>query len=390
MSDFTHLDQLLKKFAQSTVPGCGCAVAQKGKILYEGYYGMADLEGGRATQPDTEYRQYSLTKVSIFTACMMLFERGLFLLNDPLYAYFPEYRRTKKFLTSANGGVRIVDTEHPILVKHVLSMSCGLPYGRANAPYSVNPTQEAMNRMETELGKGPYTLREEIRRAAEVPVAFEPGTHFLYGFGSELAAGLIEVVTGKRIWDAMDELLFHPLGMKNTGMHYFGDVQKRLAVLYTPKETGFAASANDTDMDRRNRPGSENEGGCPRLFSTVPDYIILTQMLANGGMFRGEHFMGRKTIDLMRANQLTLEALKDFRGPYLDGYGYGCGVRTLMEQAPGCSASVGEFGWTGAAGTYCSVDPAEGVSVVYMHNMMPNQELYHHHRVRNAAYGGID
>jgi len=393
MGIFKKMDALLSSMAGKYASGMGCAIARNGEMLYEGYFGLADEQTGRKIDRDTTYRQYSLTKIAIYTACMMLFEQGHFLLNEPLYEYFPEWKDTKKFIRLPNGHIDAVPVEKPILVKDIMRMTCGLPYGRAGAPDSADPTQQAMNRMETQLAKeGPFTLREEIRRASQVPIAFEPGTHFLYGFGSELAAGLVEVITGKRIWEALDEMLFKPLEMKSTGMHYFGDAKDRLAVMYDLLPDGTRrVSTMAQRMDSKSTGRPEDEAGCPRLFSTVPDFINLSQMLANGGMFKGEQIMGRKTIDLMRANQLTPEGLKDFRNEYLDGYGYGLGVRTLMSLAEGnCNSAIGEFGWTGGSGTWVSMDPSTGVSVVYMHQLAPNMEYYHHLRVRACAYGCID
>ena len=113
------------------------------------------------------------------------------------------------------------------------------------------------------------------------------------------------------------------------------------------------------------------------------------QMLANGGCYGGERIMGRKTIDLMRSNCLTDAMIReDFTTPYLAGYGYGYGVRTLLDRYAGQhNGSPGAFGWTGGSGTWAEADPAEGVSIVYMHNLQPNLEEYHHLRMRATAYG---
>ena len=119
------------------------------------------------------------------------------------------------------------------------------------------------------------------------------------------------------------------------------------------------------------------------------DYIAFTQMLACGGVYKGERIIGRKTIDLMRTNQLNDQQLKDFYSPYLEGYGYGLGVRTLLKPAAGVNASPGEFGWTRMLGTYVSIDPSEKLSIVYMHNLVPNKEAYIHPRIRNIVYGSL-
>ena len=116
------------------------------------------------------------------------------------------------------------------------------------------------------------------------------------------------------------------------------------------------------------------------------------QMLANGGVYNGERIMGRKTIDLMRTNTLTETMIReDFSNTYLAGYGYGYGVRTLLDKAAGNhNGSLGAFGWTGGSGTWAEADPSEGVSIVYMHNLQPNFEEYHHLRMRAAAYGFLE
>lgn len=388
MADFSHLDALLEDFVKHGPAGCGCAVAQRGKILYEGYHGYADIASGRKIDRDTVYRQYSMTKLAIYTACMMLMEQGKLLLQDPISSFFPEWEKMRKFVKGEDGTVRVEPLQNPIRVEHVMNMSCGLPYGHFP---DGTPTGERLHEVTRALRERPggYTLREEIRAVSQVPVAFEPGTHWLYGFGSELAAGIVETVTGKPIHEALAEMIFRPLGMESTGMIYFGDIEKRLATFYTRADDG-TLTPGGAMMDEKSRLGAD-PNGCPRLFSTIGDYVTFTQMLANGGEINGCQLMGRKTIDLMRQNRLNATQLRDFRNEYLDGYGYGLGVRTMMDRAKGgCNASVGEFGWTGGSGTWASMDPEEGVSVVYMHQMAPNMERYHHLRVRACAYGCLE
>lgn len=386
MSTKAQMDELLKGFV---VPGkgpagCGCAVAKDGEIIYEGYYGMANLEKQQPITRDTVYRLYSMTKVIICTAAMMLQERGKFLLNDPLYEYFPSWRHMNKVVSGGNGRYGIRPLEKPIEVRHAFSMAMGMPY-----PELGLPTDQAMLKVRARLAKEnpKYDLLTEIDAMSEVPVAFEPGTRFLYGFGHELVAGLIQVVSGKKVSEFLKEELFEPLGMNSTGYRFFGDIRDRMAVMYHRDEDGTLTDVSEK-YDDRLQEDAVYEGGGAGLFSTVPDYLAFTQMLAAGGTYRGHHYIGRKTIDLMRQNQLNETQLKDFRNSYLAGYGYGLGVRTMMDPGAGYSpTSVGEFGWTGMAGTYTSIDPSEGFSVVYMHQLDPNMEEEHHHRIRSVAYG---
>ena len=124
------------------------------------------------------------------------------------------------------------------------------------------------------------------------------------------------------------------------------------------------------------------------LYEYFPEWRHSTKRI----VLDGERFMGRKTIDLMRSNTITQEMIdNDFTNDYLAGYGYGFGVRTLMDKGRGNhNGSLGAFGWTGGSGTWAESDPSEGVSIVYMHNLQPNLEEYHHLRMRAVAYGCLD
>ena len=385
MSRFTELDKFLSENLKTGPSGCGCAVARDGEILYENYFGYADLEKKTPITADSIYRQYSATKVVVCTAGMMLFERGKFLLNDPIYEYFPEWKDTQVAVQQPDGTYTIRPVARPIEVRDCFSMAMGIGYG------GTDYTHRMMNQVRDNLSKsvGDYTLRQDIYAMSQVPVQFDPGTHWLYGFGHELVAGLVEVASGMKVSEFLQKEIFDPLGMDHTGYHYFGDMREKMVTPYAKDENGNL-TPTFAMFDDRFEPEAKYEAGGAGLFSSVRDYVKFSQMLACGGVYNGERIIGRKTIDLMRSNQLNETQLKEFRNPYLDGYGYGFGVRTLMEPGATSNSSVGEFGWTGYMGTYVAIDPSEKTSVVYMHNMVPNEELYTHHRVRNIAFGAID
>ena len=387
MSDYRHLSALLKQFSEKGPAGCACAIARDGKILYEGYYGYADKDAGTPINESTIYRLYSMTKVVVCAAALLQYERGKFSLNDPLYEYFSEYRKPLVVRPRGFGPPALEEAKNPMLVKHAFTMAVGLPYASGDTP-TANAIRQVRQKLEQQYGK--YNLQTEIKAMAEVPLAFEPGTHFLYGYGHDLVAGLVEVTSGKTIGQFLKEEFFDPLEMKDTGYRYFGDIKSRMAVMYRRDDDGTLTRMEGL-MDRNHETDALYESGGAGLFATVGDYLKFSQMMANGGVYKGRQIMGRKTIDLMRRNHLNEDQLKDFTNTYQAGYGYGLGVRTMMDPAAGgCNSSVGEFGWTGLAGTWTSIDPAEKFSVVYMHQMLPNMEEYHHHRVRAAAYGGIE
>lgn len=398
MGDFRKLDELLQRFVDEGLPGCSCTIAKKGEILYDGYFGYSDVENKVPLNDRNVFRQASLTKVAMYTMAMKLFEQGKFKMTDPLYEYFPEWKNTMKRVYLPDGKVEIVPVEKPITVKNIMNMTMGMPYQMFTGQTVAHPVaREMTEKMQPLIDKGYYTLREQIKAVAEVPIAFEPGTHWMYGFASELTAGLLEVIEQKPAELVIKEQLFEPLGMDSSANFIFGDLGERLVKNYY-----FAPGKKLGDPDAYRVMAADREAGMAGPLGTVSgfqrvitnsrDYTKLLQMLANGGMHNGERIMGKKTIELMATNTLSRGILEsDFRDLYNDGYGYGYGVRVLMDKYQGhCNGSIGQFGWTGGTGTWAEADPSEGVSIVYMHNLQPNMEQYFHLRMRAVAQGCLD
>lgn len=380
------MDMFLEELVKNGPAGCGCIVTQNGEKIYEGYFGYANLEKKTPITDRSVYRQFSSTKVIVCTALMMLVERGRLLLQDPIYEYFPEWKDTMVAEEHEDGTYTVRPVKRPIQVMDCLNMSMGIGYGGDD--YTHRQMAAVRKELEDTIGWN-YSLRDDIRAMAQVPVRFDPGEHWLYGFGHELVAGLIAECSGMPVSRFMKENIFDPLGMDSTAYRYQGDMRERLVTPYIRHEDGTMEETTGM-FDFRQEEDAVYEAGGAGLMSTVKDYAIFGTMMACGGSYKGERIIGAKTIDLMRQNRLNPVQLSEFQNSYLDGYGYGLGVRTLIDPARVSSSSVGEFGWTGYMGTYIAIDPTEKACVAYMHNMVPNNEEYIHHRVRNIAFGAID
>lgn len=388
MDRFARLNNLLEHFTKTTVPGCTCTIAQNGEILYEGAFGYADIEEKKPVTKESIFRQASTTKLFTYAISMMLYEQGKFLLNEPIYEYLPEWRNTTKFVTLPNGELAIEPVANPITIRDALTMSCGLPYCMQPDLQSTQPTQRAMSQaIAPLLQKGIPTLREEVRAMAAVPIMFEPGTHWQYGFGSEIIGALLEEITGKTVRQLFRDYIIGPLGLKNTETLLTGNKRDRLVVNYhcTPEGKFEKAPSSADDILF---PGNAPEGSRAHLLASATDFAIFMQMLASGGVHKGERMLSKGTIKMMAANYLNDDQLIDFTNSYNAGYGYGLGVRVLIDKAAGQhNGPLGAFGWTGGFGTWAESDVASGASIVYMHNMMPNKEEHHHLRMRAVAYG---
>jgi CubicO group peptidase (beta-lactamase class C family) len=391
MADFKKMDRLLEEFAAKSVPGCACTIMKNDEIIYEGYTGYADIESKEPVHAGSMFRQASTTKLFTYAIIGMLYEEGRFLLSDPISEYLPEWKNMKKYQVGPNNVLEIVPLENPITIKDVVTMACGLPYCMVPDVNSDQPVIAAMSKaLEPIMGKCRPTLREEVRVMSQVPVLFEPGTHWLYGFGSEITGAIVEEITGKPLRRVFEERVIEPLGLKDTATYINDQNRKQIVSDYLKNDTGSFTKL-PPESDEGYMPEFTPEGARVSLLSSSRDFAVFMQMLANGGIYKGKRLLGRKTVDLLRTNYLNETQLKDFHNTYLAGYGYGLGFRTVIDQAGGNhNGSFGAFGWTGGSGIWVEADPKEGISIAYMHNMRPNEELYHHLRVRTVAYGCLD
>ena len=385
--DFSRLDRLLEDFANNSVPGCTCSIMQGDEVIYEGAAGYADIASGKKTNGHSMFRQASTTKLFTYAIVGMLYEEGKFLFSDPVGKYLPEWMNTRRYVVKPNGSVDTVPTERPLTIRNAVAMMCGLPYCMVPTANAETPTLAAMSaRMAKLLEKGVPTLQEEVRAMADVPVMFEPGSHWLYGFGSEITGVLVETWTGKPLREVFRERIIEPLGLEDTDTFIRPENRDRVVTSYHKNADGSLEPAPDL-FDRTMDPAVTPVGARPNLITSSTDFATFMQMLANGGTYRGKKLLGAGTVEMLHTNMLGEAQLRDFTNDYLAGYGYGLGFRTLISQAYGHNGHLGCFGWTGSSGIWVEADPVDKFSIAYMHNMSPNEELYHHHRVRATAYG---
>lgn len=383
-----RLTPLLRSFVEKGPAGAACSVARGGEILYEEYFGSADLEGNKPIAPDTIYRIYSMTKVITCTAALMLYERGLFLLNDPLEEYLPEFKNPQVYRYNAYGALSVSPAAGPIRIKDLFTMTSGITYEgkRLETEREVKKVRDELKRKEA-AGE-PYNVRALSKALAAVPLAFDPGTHWHYGLSHDVLGALIEVLSGKTFGQFLKDEIFDPLGMEDTFFRIPEHKKDRLCSLYNRADDGTLTK--NTSLDAHFQPDALFESGGGGLLSTLSDYSKFARVLACGGEWNGVRLLSPHTVRLMATNHLGPQQLADFDWPFLAGYGYGLGVRVMIDPAAGGSnSSIGEFGWCGMAGTWVLIDPKEQLSAVYMQQMLPNFEAYHQPRLRAAIYGAL-
>jgi CubicO group peptidase (beta-lactamase class C family) len=398
MSQVDNLKAILRDFLQVGPVGCGLIVTQNGKDIFSDCIGFADADAKIPMKRDTIVRLFSNSKVFTNVALMTLFEKGKFLLNDPIEKYLPEFAKPKVGFFTNNGVFQTRPAKRSILVRDLMSMSSGLTYGSGIAGGAYSQTHILLGEAVEELEKnGGYTVREFTKRIAQVPLLFDPGSSWSYGYSHDVIGALIEVLSDMSFEEYLYEAIFRPLDIRDTSFFIEGEKRSRLARQYSPRDEKGEQKLCE-DGDRIYERPHKFMGGGGGLLGTLGDLSRFANMLSMGGTLDDVRILGRKTIDLMRENHLSSIQLEAFRAAhdngweFLSGYGYGLGVRTMIDRpAAGSNGSIGEFGWAGAAGTWLLADPEEKLSVAYVQQVLPNPyEGYCHPRLRAGIYALIN
>ncbi len=393
--NFDKLRDLMNHFVEANhAPGNTVSVYLDQKKVFEYSCGYADVEKRLPMTGKEHFYLYSCSKIATVTAALQLLERGEFLLTDPLYEYIPEFRQMyvkgeDGTLTAATKSIRILD---------LFNMTAGLSY-------NIKSEGLALARARTGGKMDTLTVAKCI---ASDPLSFEPGERFQYSLCHDVLAGLVCAVTGKKFRDYVKENIFDPLGMKDSVYHLTPEIEKNLAMQYEFVEEGGEKEKNLVDAQKygngkqgnfievgpRNHHifGEEYDSGGAGIISTAADYAKLAAALANFGKgINGERILSPATVELMRTNTLNERQIRSFNWPQLCGYGYGLGVRTMMDRTAGGSLSnIGEFGWGGAAGASVYIDPKIGLCAVYLKHTLNPREGYYQPRVRNVLYSCLE
>ncbi len=379
-----RIEQRMQRYIDDgVVRGISTMVLRRGQVVHAGQYGERDAEAGLPMTDDTIFRIYSMTKPIVCTALMMLHEEAMFQLEDPVAAYLPAFGSTP---VMADNG-ELVGQARPMTVGDLMAHTAGLTYD-----FMEDTPVGQMYRDARIMNDATRTLEQVIDALAEIPLASQPGARWHYSVGIDVAARLVEVLSGQPLGSFLQERLFGPLAMPDTAFGVAGTETGRLAAMYglpdlvgegqtTTKlvEAALSGFNERIDVSRTyptDTPDTFVRGGLG-LFSTTQDYARFGQMLVNNGQLDGERVIGRKTLELMHSNRLPPELLPwDLLGRPNDGMGFGLGSRVMMDVAatdgPG---SVGEFGWAGAAKTYYWVDPSEDLVGVFMTQYMTGVHL---------------
>ncbi|GHT52310.1 serine hydrolase [Spirochaetia bacterium] len=383
-----NVDDYLRRIIDAgEVAGAGALLIRHGEEAYRKSFGMQDKEKNIPMVNDTIYRIYSMSKTFTIVTAMTLYEKGLFKLHDPIGEFLPAFNNVKVASHDARGRVEIVPAKNPVTFEHLFTMTSGIPYP-GNDSYSAKVFAEL-----EEKAKGKWTTALAADTAAQVPLCFHPGECWMYGFSHDVLGRLIEVLSGKSLGAYMAEVILEPLGLIDTGFYVPAEKQSRLAKAYTYTESGLKENTLlNTGEERVTSQPPAMESGGGGLVSTLQDVGKYGSMLLNNGSLGDVRILSRKTVELIRRNHvLPSQNLSQFGFPSQAGYGYGLGVRTMMDTSlAGLNGSAGEWAWDGMLGTWYCVDPAEDMVAVFLIQRYPGKNEDLPKRFAQTVYGAID
>jgi CubicO group peptidase (beta-lactamase class C family) len=355
------------------IAGCLTLVSRRGEICYLQGEGSMDRERALPMRDDAIFRIYSMSKPVTSVALMMLYERGLFSLTDPVHRFIPQWKNLSVF---AGGSYPLFQTrpcERPMNIRDLLMHTSGLTYGFMNA----SNVDYAYRKMQVQNARPGYTLRDMIDELAGLPLEFSPGQEWNYSVATDVLGYLVEVLSGQTLDEFFRKEIFEPLGMVDTGFSIEPGKVERFTACY---QRGLDKQVQLQDDPQASayveRTFFSGGGG---LLSTVADYHRFCRLLANGGELDGVRLLGPRTVDFMTMNHLPGGTdLSDLaRGSFsetsYEGIGFGLGFGIKVDPTRnGSMGSVGEYFWGGAASTVFWIDPQEELIMVFMTQLMPS------------------
>jgi CubicO group peptidase (beta-lactamase class C family) len=370
-------DAFKRDIDKGTIPGVTVMVARRGQIGWFEALGRQHAASSAPMALNSIFRIFSMTKPIVSIGIMMLFEEGHFLLSDPVSKFIPEFGDQKVGIET-NGKLELVPPVRPMTIQDLLRHTSGIAYDHTGNSLVHQLYQQSR------LRSRKISNAEHAALVASLPLLCQPGAEWNYSRSTDILGRIIEVVSGKTLGGFLTERILAPLQMAETGFHTGSENADRLAEAFpTDPWTGEKVQL----FNMLEKPVMESGGG--GLVSTPMDYARFCQMLLNGGVLDGVRIIGRKTLEFMASDHLGPKVkVESPLMPVGHSFGLGFAVRTDQGMAP-FPGSVGQFFWSGIAGTFFWIDPKEELFAVFM-SQGPGQREYFRTLVRGLVYASVE
>lgn len=347
---------------QTDIPGAVLMVSRNGKMIHQTALGHRNIDKQQPMAIDDIFYIQSMTKPIISVAFMMLYEEGHFLLTDPVSKYLPAFK-TLKVAKDQNEGIEgeTEDLKTPITMVNLLTHTAGFSHGLGSNTLDKEVYQQ-------QYGKAYPDIQSRVDNLLSLPLKGQPGQQWYYSSAPDVISVLIEQFSGMSTKDFLNERIFKPLDMQDTGYNLSEQKQSRLVHLHVKNEEGKLVNA----PEQVSLTGNNIWSGVNGLFSTATDYTKFCQMLLNGGTYNDHQFLSPKTIDLMTSDHVGDMFF------YPPGHGFGLGFAVTTDVAASKNlGSKGSYHWSGLFNTHFFVDPKENIIAIFMTQTLPYNSLYH-------------
>ncbi len=371
--NFTAAKNVLNGYVNTNKLAGGVILVMKdGKELLHFASGMQDIEANKAMQTDSIFRIASQTKALTAVGVMILKDRGLLKLADPVSKYIPSFKKTTVLIVNADKSHSIVPAQREITIHDLLTHTSGISYGGG----PIEEQWKSIGLYGWYFADKDQSIAQALAPITTLPQQAQPGTDFVYGHNSDLLGVIIETVAKKSLKDFFDDEITHPLEMKDTHFYLPPSKKNRLAAVYNGTDT-VIKRADDADKisDFKTSQGHYVEGpqkaysGGAGLLSTAGDYAKLLSMLLNKGTLNGINILSQASVEEMISSQIP-----DIDMPW-DGYGFGYGFGLTMANEGALKGKTIRYEWGGAYNTKYYVRPDDGVIVVYLTQLRPTKGL---------------
>ena len=363
-----HMNEFFKIAAERhQAAGYVLMIARDGKLVDESAVGYRNIGSHQPMTLDTRFRIASMSKPITSVAVLMLYEEGLFQLDDPIARFLPEFAHSRVYTgMDAHGNVMTEPAKRGITIRDLLTHRSGLGY------LPGFDTKTPLGKVYAKMQPDPDgTLAANVRKIAAMPLYYQPGEGWRYSYADDVLGRLVEVVSGMPFAQFLRERIFMPLKMNSTGFYLSATDKPLLATMYRRDGDGELEESHASWITDPTDAKIWPSGG-GGLISTAGDYLRFAQMLANGGSLDGRQILSPVTVDLMTHNQVPRKALFDYFGPDSIGLGYGLGVGVEIDARHAPLAGLnGDYSWGGIFDTHWIASPRTGLVAVLMTQIDP-------------------
>jgi CubicO group peptidase (beta-lactamase class C family) len=373
--------------ATGKIPGAIVLIQQHGKPVYHEFFGVQDVVSKAPMTDQTIFRLFSMTKAITAVVSMTLVEDGKIKLDDPVSKYIPSFANVKvgveKKGADGTPTLELVPPNRPMTVKDLMTHTSGITYGFYGDSL-VRKAYRAAN-----IYQGDFDLAEFAERIAKLPLHNQPGGLWQYGHSTDILARVMEVASGKSLFQLEKEKLLDPLGMKDTSFFITDPEKVKRMALPMPNDSDFRVGRiNDPTVVKKWESAS---GG---MVSTMGDYTRFVQMLLNGGSYEGKTYLKPETFKMMATDQIGPGSGVERDYFYFPGDGFGFGLGLAVRTDPGNAkppppGDIGELKWDGASGCYFVVDPKQDMFFVLM-EQTPSERQRIQRRMKLLIYEAME